>query len=239
MTAAALPALLPDRFEAWFAGRGWAARQHQLDMVQAGLDEAHALLIAPTGGGKTLAGFLPSLIELAERPKPNTPRGVHTLYISPLKALAVDVERNLMTPIAQMGLKITAESRTGDTGEARKQRQRIKPPDILLTTPEQLALFCAWEGARRYFEDLRCVIIDEIHSLWPQKRGDLLALDIARLQQFAPTMRRVGLSATVDDPDMIRRWLSPVGAALQGPPPSGEVAAAQPLTEGSAQAASG
>ncbi len=211
MTAAALPALLPDRFEAWFAGRGWAARQHQLDMVQAGRDEAHALLIAPTGGGKTLAGFLPSLIELSERPKPNTPRGVHTLYISPLKALAVDVERNLMTPIAQMGLKITAESRTGDTGEARKQRQRIKPPDILLTTPEQLALFCAWEGARRYFEDLRCVIIDEIHSLWPQKRGDLLALDIARLQQFAPTMRRVGLSATVDDPDMIRRWLSPAG----------------------------
>ncbi len=202
---------LPDRFEAWFAGRGWAARQHQLDMVQAGRDEAHALLIAPTGGGKTLAGFLPSLIELAERPKPNTPRGVHTLYISPLKALAVDVERNLMTPIAQMGLKITAESRTGDTGEARKQRQRIKPPDILLTTPEQLALFCAWEGARRYFEDLRCVIIDEIHSLWPQKRGDLLALDIARLQQFAPKMRRVGLSATVDDPDMIRRWLSPAG----------------------------
>ncbi len=210
--------LLPDRFNAWFAGRGWAARRHQLDMVQAGRDEAHALLIAPTGGGKTLAGFLPSLIELAERPKPNTPRGVHTLYISPLKALAVDVERNLMTPIAQMGLNITAESRTGDTGEARKARQRIKPPDILLTTPEQLALFCAWEGARRYFEDLRCVIIDEIHSLWPQKRGDLLALDIARLQQFAPTMRRVGLSATVDDPDMIRRWLSPA----PGPPPSGE-----------------
>ena len=212
MTAAALPALLPDRFEAWFAGRGWAPRQHQLDMVKAGEDEAHALLIAPTGGGKTLAGFLPSLIELSQRPPPNTPRGVHTLYISPLKALAVDVERNLMTPIAQMGLTITAESRTGDTGEARKARQRIKPPDILLTTPEQLALFCAWEGARRYFEDLRCVIIDEIHSLWPSKRGDLLALDIARLQQFAPTMRRVGLSATVDDPDMIRRWLSPVGS---------------------------
>ena len=232
MTAAAPPALLPDRFQAWFAGRGWAARQHQLDMVQAGRDEAHALLIAPTGGGKTLAGFLPSLIELSERPRPNTPRGVHTLYISPLKALAVDVERNLMTPIAQMGLNITAESRTGDTGEARKQRQRIKPPDILLTTPEQLALFCAWEGARLYFEDLRCVIIDEIHSLWPSKRGDLLALDIARLQQFAPTMRRVGLSATVDDPDMIRRWLSPSGAASQVPPPSGEVAAAQPLTEG-------
>ncbi|MBX3480201.1 MAG: ligase-associated DNA damage response DEXH box helicase [Caulobacter sp.] len=216
MDAAAPPALLPDRFEAWFAGRGWAPRTHQLEMVAAARADRHALLIAPTGGGKTLAGFLPSLIELAERPAPNTPRGVHTLYISPLKALAVDVERNLMTPISQMGLNIVAESRTGDTGEARKQRQRIKPPDILLTTPEQLALFCAWEGARRYFEDLRCVIIDEVHSLWPSKRGDLLALDLARLQQFAPTMRRVGLSATVDDPDVIRRWLSPTPP---NPPP--------------------
>jgi len=188
-------------------------------MVAAGRSGQHALLIAPTGGGKTLAGFLPSLIDLTERPAPNTPRGVHTLYISPLKALAVDVERNLMTPIAQMGLKITAESRTGDTGEARKQRQRIKPPDILLTTPEQLALFCAWEGARAYFEDLRCVIIDEVHALWPSKRGDLLALDLARLQQFAPSMRRVGLSATVDDPDVIRRWLSPAS-----PPAGGGIA---------------
>ncbi|NBB16711.1 ligase-associated DNA damage response DEXH box helicase [Caulobacter sp. SLTY] len=221
MAAAALTAL-PDRFEAWFASRGWAPRAHQLEMVEAGRAGQHSLLIAPTGGGKTLAGFLPSLIELTERPPANSPRGVHTLYISPLKALAVDVERNLMTPIAQMGLNITAESRTGDTGEARKQRQRAKPPDVLLTTPEQLALFCAWEGARRYFEDLRCVVLDEIHTLWPSKRGDLLALDLARLQQFAPAMRRVGLSATVDDPDMIRGWLSPTDAEavrlVRGPP---------------------
>ncbi|HYE46662.1 MAG TPA: DEAD/DEAH box helicase, partial [Caulobacter sp.] len=221
MTAAA-PTALPDRFEAWFAGRGWAPRAHQLEMVEAGRAGQDTLLIAPTGGGKTLAGFLPSLIELTERPPANAPRGVHTLYISPLKALAVDVERNLMTPIAQMGLPIVAESRTGDTGEARKQRQRVKPPDILLTTPEQLALFCAWEGARRYFEDLRCVVLDEIHTLWPSKRGDLLALDLARLQQFAPTLRRVGLSATVDDPDMIRDWLSTTDASavrlVRGPP---------------------
>jgi len=205
----ASPTLLPDRFADWFASRGWAAREHQLAMVEKGRQGRSALLIAPTGGGKTLAGFLPSLIELAERPRPNTPRGVHTLYLSPLKALAVDVERNLMVPIAQMGLKVSVESRTGDTGVARRQRQRTNPPDILLTTPEQLALFCAWEGARRYFEDLSCVIIDEVHSLWPSKRGDLLALGLARLQQFAPNLRRVGLSATVDDPDLIREWLSP------------------------------
>jgi ATP-dependent Lhr-like helicase len=205
----AAPSSLPPRFADWFESRGWRAREHQLAMVEKGRQGRSALLIAPTGGGKTLAGFLPSLIELAQRPPPNTPHGVHTLYISPLKALAVDVERNLMAPIAEMGLKITAESRTGDTGVARKQRQRAHPPDILLTTPEQLALFCAWEGSRRYFEDLSCVIIDEVHSLWPSKRGDLLALGLARLQQFAPRMRRVGLSATVDDPDLIRRWLAP------------------------------
>lgn len=213
----ALPAsaLLPPRFADWFASRGWSARAHQLAMVEKAKAGRHAVLIAPTGGGKTLAGFLPSLIELAERPPSNGPvRGVHTLYISPLKALAVDVERNLMTPIREMGLSIVAESRTGDTGEARKARQRLRPPDILLTTPEQLALFCAWDGARTYFEDLRCVIIDEVHAMWPNKRGDLLSLGLARLQQFAPQMRRVGLSATVDDPGLIAEWLSPAS-----PPP--------------------
>jgi len=209
MARDAFPDLLPPRFAQWFAGRGWEVRRHQLAMVEKGREGKSALLIAPTGGGKTLAGFLPSLIELAERAPANSPRGIHTLYISPLKALAVDVERNLMAPIAEMGLKVTAESRTGDTGVARRQRQRVKPPDILLTTPEQLALFCAWEGARAYFQDLSCVILDEVHSLWASKRGDLLNLDLARLQQFAPNLRRVGLSATVDDPDLIRHWLSP------------------------------
>ncbi|MFN4176546.1 ligase-associated DNA damage response DEXH box helicase [Phenylobacterium sp.] len=206
--AASIPSgLLPPKFEAWFESRGWRPRAHQLAMVEKGREGRDALLIAPTGGGKTLAGFLPSLIELSERPPANAPRGLHTLYISPLKALAVDVERNLTAPILQMGLPITAESRTGDTGVARRQRQRLKPPDILLTTPEQLALLCAWEGARTFFEDLSCVILDEIHTLHSSKRGDLLALDLARLQQLAPRMRRVGLSATVDDPAVITRWM--------------------------------
>jgi ATP-dependent helicase Lhr and Lhr-like helicase len=206
---------LPGVFADWFARRGWRPRPHQLAMLDKARARRDALLIAPTGGGKTLAGFLPSLIELAERPTRNTPTGIHTLYISPLKALAVDIERNLIAPIFEMGLSVKAESRTGDTGVARRARQRVKPPDILLTTPEQLALFCAWEGARRYFEDLACVIIDEVHSIWPSKRGDLLALDLARLQQFAPNLRRVGLSATVDDPGVIQRWLAPkVGAPV-------------------------
>jgi len=200
---------LPEPFTGWFAARGWTPRAHQLAMIEKAREGRHTLLIAPTGGGKTLAGFLPSLIAIAERPPATTPRGVHTLYISPLKALAVDVERNLIAPIQQMGLKITAESRTGDTGVARRQRQRIRPPDILLTTPEQLALFCAWEGARLFFEDLRCIILDEIHAVWPSKRGDLLSLGLARVAAFAPAARRVGLSATVEDPGLIRRWMSP------------------------------
>lgn len=216
----ALPSgLLPPRFQAWFEARGWRPRPHQLEMVEKGRQGRDALLIAPTGGGKTLAGFLPSLIELAERPPANTPRGLHTLYISPLKALAVDVERNLNAPILQMGLPVVAESRTGDTGVARRQRQRVKPPDILLTTPEQLALLCAWEGARLFFEDLRCVILDEIHTLHSSKRGDLLALDLARLQQLAPNMRRVGLSATVDDPEVIKAWMGVHAADVVSPPP--------------------
>jgi ATP-dependent Lhr-like helicase len=200
---------LPPRFMAWFHGRGWTPRRHQLEMVQKAREGRDVLLIAPTGGGKTLAGFLPSLIDLAKRPPRNDPApvGIHTLYISPLKALAVDVARNLMQPVAEMGLPVRVESRTGDTNVAKKQRQREKPPDILLTTPEQLALFCAWEGSRRYFEDLRTVVIDEIHAMHASKRGDLLALGLARLRRFAPDARFVGLSATVNEPDMIRKWL--------------------------------
>ncbi len=208
---------LPPLFADWFASRGWSPRRHQLEMVAAAEAGSHALLVAPTGGGKTLAGFLPSLIDRAERgPRPATGpgSGVHTLYLSPLKALTTDVERNLMTPIREIGLNIHVETRTGDTKQSKRQRQRDFPPDILLTTPEQLALFCAWEGARSYFADLKCVVLDEVHAIWSGKRGDLLALGLARLQSFAPAMRRVGLSASIDDPDLIREWLSP--SALTG-----------------------
>ncbi len=199
---------LPAPFLDWFAARGWAPRDHQLAMVAKARQGRHVLLIAPTGGGKTLAGFLPSLVELHEA-GPDRAEGLHTLYLSPLKALAVDVERNLLEPVREMKLDIAIESRTGDTGVARRQRQRLTPPDILLTTPEQLALFCAWPGARAYFSTLRRVVIDEAHSLYGSKRGDLLNLGLARLQSFAPAMQRVGLSATVDEPDLMRRWLAP------------------------------
>jgi len=215
---------LPPLFADWFASRGWVARRHQLEMIAAATRGEHALLVAPTGGGKTLAGFLPSLIDLAARgPRPTSGpgSGVHTLYLSPLKALTTDVERNLMTPIREIGLNIHVESRTGDTKASKRQRQRELPPDILLTTPEQLALFCAWEGARAYFADLKCVVLDEVHAIWSGKRGDLLSLGLGRLQKFAPAMRRVALSATVDDPQMIADWLRPHLRAPEGGRPEG------------------
>lgn len=205
--------VLPSRFARWFAARGWQARPHQLEMIDAARKGKDALLIAPTGGGKTLGGFLPSLIDLADvvADGPKRPHRLHTLYISPLKALSVDVARNLMTPVAEMDLDIRIETRTGDTPVSKRQRQRDKPPDILLTTPEQLALFCASANARAFFGDLERIIIDEIHALAPQKRGDLLSLGLATLAQWAPGASRAGLSATVSDEGGLARWLTPQG----------------------------
>src|SRR5580693_1761765 len=201
--------MLPEQFQHWFAGRGWTARPHQLALIEAAQRGESVLLVAPTGGGKTLAGFLPTLIDLAERPKRSRARGLHTLYISPLKALAVDVARNLEAPIAEMNLPVTVETRTGDTPAARRQRQRHAPPDILLTTPEQLALLLAHPQSARLFEGLKSVVLDELHALFNSKRGDLLALGLARLSKLAPGHRRVGLSATVADPAPLQRFLVP------------------------------
>ena len=295
--------LLPDRFRRWFAGRGWSPREHQLALLEKARDDRSALLIAPTGAGKTLAGFLPTLVELsaasadgrssasssvrssplpprsggegsgvggvstsslpseeqADRPptpdleselcSPRTPpraaragggekralagenlelvasssprsfistgrgvqrsRGLHTLYISPLKALAVDIARNLETPIAEMGLPIKVETRTGDTPVSRRQRQRRYPPDILLTTPEQLALLLSSDDAPFLFSSLKRIVLDELHALVTSKRGDLLSLGLARLWRLAPGMRAIGLSATVAEPESLARFLVP------------------------------
>src|SRR5689334_11995466 len=164
-----------------------------------------ALLVAATGAGKTLAGFLPSICELVESPS----EGLHTLYVSPLKALAVDVQRNLIGPIEEMDLPIRVETRTGDTPSDRKARQRVKPPQMLLTTPESLSLLLSYPDAAMMFEGLRTIVVDELHGFAKEKRGDLLALSIARLQKLAPELRRVGLSATISDPDAYRSWLAP------------------------------
>jgi ATP-dependent Lhr-like helicase len=270
--------LLPDRFRRWFAARGWSPREHQLALLAKARDDRSALLIAPTGAGKTLAGFLPTLVELSAPPRsvplrsaplpprsggegsgvgglstrsparseagepPPTPdpsppratragggettqaspsnlistgrglqrsRGLHTLYISPLKALAVDIARNLEAPIAEMGLAVKVETRTGDTPVSRRQRQRRYPPDILLTTPEQLALLLSSDDAPFLFSSLRRIVLDELHALVTSKRGDLLSLGLARLWRLAPQMRAIGLSATVAEPESLARFLVP------------------------------
>jgi ATP-dependent Lhr-like helicase len=165
------------------------------------------LLVAATGAGKTLAGFLPTICELAEE----APEGLHTLYVSPLKALAVDVQRNLIGPIEEMGLPIRVETRTGDTPSDRKARQRAKPPQVLLTTPESLSLLLSYPDSPQMFENLRTIVVDELHGFAKEKRGDLLSLSMSRLQTLAPGLRRVGLSATISDPDAYRSWLAADG----------------------------
>ena len=251
----ASPVVLPEAFARWFRSRGWTPRAHQLELLRRARGGKSVLLIAPTGGGKTLAGFLPTLVELSsaenhganaplppfakrmagrgrgevgsdtEGPPPLTAPhrfagarekkgGLHTLYISPLKALAVDIARNLETPVAEMGLPIRIETRTGDTPISKRTRQRRDPPDILLTTPEQLALLLASADAPYLFGTLKRVILDELHALVTSKRGDLLSLGLARLFRLAPGLHTIGLSATVAEPDDLRRYLiaQPYGA---------------------------
>ncbi|MFP6749099.1 MAG: ligase-associated DNA damage response DEXH box helicase [Alphaproteobacteria bacterium] len=220
---------LPGPLADWFAGRGWRARPHQLAVLERTAAGQSVLLTAPTGGGKTLAGFLPSLCDLmAGQGADGFPDGkLHTLYLSPLKALAVDVRRNLEEPIAEMGLPIRVESRTGDTPQSRRLRQRKNPPHMLLTTPEQLALLLSYRDAARYFSHLRYVVIDELHALAANKRGDLLALGLARLAAMAPKARQIGLSATIAAPEQMAEFLGcagPVAVIDGGPGPKPEIA---------------
>ena len=200
---------LPEPFAAWFTARGWSPRPHQLAVLETAAAGGSALLVAPTGGGKTLAGFLPSLVALADPARP--PGGLHTLYVSPLKALAVDIARNLTAPVAEMGLPVRIETRTGDTPANRRARQRSDPPDILLTTPESLLLLLSLPEALAMFRGLGAVVVDEIHALAGTKRGDQLALGLSRLGSLAPGARRIGLSATVAHPAPLRAFLAPDG----------------------------
>ena len=216
-----MPGTLPELFSKWFTARGWSPRPHQLDMLQAAAARESILLIAPTGGGKTLSGFLPSLVALAT---PRDTPALHTLYISPLKALATDIARNLTAPVEEMRLPIRIETRTGDTPADRRKRQRETPPDILLTTPESLALLLSLEDSGKMFAGLDTVVVDEIHALAGTKRGDQLALGLARLTTIAPHARRVGLSATVAHPQPLLDFVGAGGPArliqvAQGAPP--------------------
>ena len=214
---------LPAPLSRFFAARRWRPFPHQREMLRRA-DADATLLVAPTGGGKTLAGFLPSLAELGADPAP----GLHTIYISPLKALAGDIARNLAAPIDEAGLAIRVEDRTGDTPQGRRLRQRVEPPHILLTTPESLALLLSYPEAPALFAGLSRVVVDEIHALAESKRGDQLMLCLARLQRLAPGLRRVALSATVTDPPALARFLAPAhapaGIVTADPGPAPDIA---------------
>jgi ATP-dependent Lhr-like helicase len=212
---------LPQKFQNWINTRNWALHTHQIDVLT-NSDRKSQLLIAPTGSGKTLSGFLPTLIEL-DRVNFS---GLHTVYVSPLKALAADIKRNLMIPIEEMDLNIRVEDRTGDTTAKTKRRQRIDPPQILLTTPESLALLISFPEANALFAKLERIIIDEIHALVENKRGHQLLLAISRLQSISKNLRKLGLSATVDHPQEIAGFISendnncPIIFAEPGPDPN-------------------
>ena len=207
---------LPGAFRDWFARQGWQPHPHQIALLAA---QGDTLLIAPTGGGKTLAGFLPSLVALRE-----PPGGLHTLYVSPLKALTADIARNLARPVADLGLKVRIEDRTGDTRPAQRARQRVDPPDILLTTPESLALMLSYEQAPAIFGGLRRVVLDELHALAENKRGDQLMLCLARLKALSPGLLATGLSATVENPAALADFMGGAAIIHADPGPDPDIA---------------
>ena len=197
------------------------------------------MLIAPTGAGKTLAGFLPSLVELSAAPAlartGNGPSallstgrdvrregGLHTLYISPLKALAVDIARNLERPVAEMDLAIRIETRTGDTPASKRQRQRRDPPHILLTTPEQLALILATPDAPYLFGSLRRIVLDELPPLMRRDaetdRGECLVLENLQRQFRGAVHPQEHLQITAFVGDRDTHMMRPSCVALPAAP---------------------
>ena len=183
------------KFTNWIKNKGWSYYDYQLKVLEAVYKKEDALVVSPTGSGKTVAGFLPTIIE-SHVYKKNV---LYTLYISPLKSLSYDIERNLLNPINELGLNISIDVRTGDTNAYKKKIQLSKPPNILITTPESFALLMSKKEARNIFGSLKYIIIDELHNLIHSKRGDLLNLNLARINSFCPNLIRVALSATLKD----------------------------------------
>lgn len=216
---------------AWFSGAFHAPTAAQEGAWRALAEESDALVVAPTGSGKTLAAFLASLDQLASEPPPAEPgRRCRVLYVSPLKALAVDVERNLRSPLTgirqecvRRGLPepdIRVAIRSGDTPAAERRALARRPPDILITTPESLFLMLT-SAAREALRGVRTVILDEVHAVAGTKRGAHLALSLERLDELLDRpARRIGLSATVRPVEEVARFLSPQRSAKIVQPPS-------------------
>jgi ATP-dependent helicase Lhr and Lhr-like helicase len=167
---------------------------------------ANALICAPTGSGKTLASFLWGIDRLSREPVQGS--GVRIVYVSPLKALSYDIERNLRAPLRGIGADISVGLRTGDTPQSERRAMRKTPPDILITTPESLYLMLS-SGVREILATTEAVIVDEIHAVAQSKRGAHLALSLERLEHLAEadTVQRIGLSATQRPLERIARFL--------------------------------
>src|SRR4051812_23141949 len=202
----------------WFAGTFAAPTTAQAEAWSAIADGDNTLVIAPTGSGKTLAAFLWAIDKLASSEPRPAKAGTRVLYVSPLKALAVDVERNFRTPLTGIGRiaerrgvpvpDISVGVRSGDTPPARRRELITKPPDILITTPESLFLMLT-SAARETLAEVQTVIVDEVHAVAGTKRGAHLALSLERLDQLSATpAQRIGLSATVRPPEEVARFLS-------------------------------
>ncbi|MGB7161911.1 MAG: DEAD/DEAH box helicase, partial [Mycobacterium sp.] len=214
----------------WFAGTFAAPTPAQADAWSAIAEGDNTLVVAPTGSGKTLAAFLWAIDSLAGTPREERTSGTQVLYVSPLKALAVDVERNLRTPLAgmarvaaQRGLPapdITVGLRSGDTTPARRRQLISTPPDVLITTPESLFLMLT-SAARKTLAGVKTVIVDEVHAIAGAKRGAHLALSLERLDDMLPApAQRIGLSATVRPPEEVARFLSGASPTTIVAPPA-------------------
>ncbi|MCM1975851.1 ATP-dependent helicase [Streptomyces sp. G1] len=230
MSGTALDSFSPAT-RSWFTGAfvsPTAAQEGAWRAIGAGSD---VLVVAPTGSGKTLAAFLAALDQLASTPPPADPKKrCRVLYISPLKALAVDVERNLRSPLTgirqesvRLGLpepEIRVGIRSGDTPPAERRALVTRPPDILITTPESLFLMLT-SAAREALSGIETVILDEVHAVAGTKRGAHLALSLERLDELLPRpARRIGLSATVRPVEEVARYLAPRGKVEIVQPPS-------------------
>lgn len=190
----------------WFEKKGWKPRDFQKEAWRFYLEGKNGLIHVSTGFGKTYAGILGALAELAVHEE--DPSGIHILYISPLRALSADIIRSIQVPIQELDLSFTVEGRTGDTTAAQRTRQRQKPPSILVTTPESFNLLLASEDYRKALTKCRLVIVDEWHELMGNKRGVQVQLCLSHLKNITSNLRVWGLSATVGNPELAGRVLN-------------------------------
>ncbi|HEU4537758.1 MAG TPA: DEAD/DEAH box helicase, partial [Polyangiaceae bacterium] len=191
--APAPPGASLERLRGWFLSKGWAPFAFQEEAWAAFRAGKSGLVHVPTGAGKTYAAYFGPLAETLDAGQ----RGLQIVYITPLRAVSRDIELALRAPVEALGYGLEVESRTGDTSSSARQRQKRRPPEVLITTPESLSLLLCQADAAAYFAGLRAVLVDEWHELLSTKRGTQVELALARLRRFAPGLRTWAMSATL------------------------------------------